>query len=53
MVKTRKITINRTVLIDSPKKGGETEKIRQVRSFVVRINAGVPPSHRLCEENIQ
>lgn len=52
MAKTRNITIRRTVMVEVPKKGaknGETERVPAVRTFVCKINAGVPPSHWLCE----
>lgn len=56
MAKTRAITIKRKVMVEVPKKGtknGETERVPEVRSFVVRINSAVPFSHRLCEENVR
>lgn len=46
---TRLISIRRTVEVEVPAKDGKMEKIKVVKTFPCRVNAGVPFEHRLCE----
>lgn len=48
-MKTRLITILRTIEVEVPAKDGKVEKKKVVKPFPCRINAGVPYDHRMCE----
>lgn len=48
-MKTRLITILRTIEIEVQGKDGKVEKKKVKKSFPCRINAGVPYDHRMCE----
>lgn len=48
-MKTRLITILRTIEVEIPAKDGKIEKKKIVKSFPCQINAGVPYDHRICE----
>ena len=48
MKTTRTITIKRTIRIPQ-EKDGKIEMIPVVKRFPCKINAGVPFSHKMCE----
>lgn len=48
-MKTRLITIQRTIEVQVPAKDGKIEIKKVVKSFPCRVNAGVPFNHRMCE----
>ena len=48
-MKTRLITIKRTVEIEVQNKEGKMEKNKVVCSFPCQVNAGVPFDHKMCE----
>lgn len=48
-MKTRMITIARTIEIEVPAKDGKMEKKKVVKTFPCQVNAGVPFSHRMNE----
>lgn len=48
-MKTRLITILRTIEVETAGKDGKVEKKKVIKPFPCRINAGVPFEHRLCE----
>lgn len=52
-MKTRKISIFRTITIETTNlKDGSIKREKQIKRFPVRINADVPPSHRMCENEV-
>lgn len=48
-MKTRLITIVRTIEIEVQGKDGKVEKKKVKKAFPCQINAGVPYDHRMCE----
>lgn len=51
-MKTRLITIKRTVITEVPQKDGKTKLEKSIKVFPCKINAGVPFSHKMCEYGI-
>ena len=49
MVKTRLITIRRTVEMEVPDKDGKVKVQKVQKNFPCRINSAVPFDHRMCE----
>lgn len=48
-MKTRLITIQRTIEVQVSAKDGKIEIKKVVKPFPCRVNASVPFNHRMCE----
>lgn len=48
-MKTRLITIQRTVEVEIPGKDGKVEIVKVKKFFPCKVNAGVPFNHKMCE----
>ena len=50
-MKTRYITIRRTVEVEVPDKDGKVKIEKRVKPFPCKVNSAVPFDHRMCENN--
>lgn len=48
-MKTRNISILRTEEIETTDKNGQVKKTKRIRLFPCKVNAGVPPSHKMVK----
>lgn len=51
-MKTRGITIVRTIEVEVPQKDGKTKLEKRRKTFPCKVNAAVPFNHRMCENYV-